>query len=278
MSANSSNSKSDYSTKKHVAGYADTESQPEKKQYRWIMLLGLPLWVALSFIFANLIVGIIFWILSVSGIELTSIMNAAVLQTITACGVYAVTFVIVAGVPYIIKQQMTDLKLIGLDRLPTWADIGLAPLGFIVYALISAFLTYIVMQLIPSLPLDQAQDVGFRALSRQYEYTLAFITLVVLAPLAEEVLFRGYLYGKLQKYVPVIPALIVTSLLFGMAHLPGSDHIQWSVALDTFALSIILCLLRTITGSIWAGVLLHMTKNAIAFYLIFVNPLLMMGL
>lgn len=241
------------------------------------MLLGLPAWVALSFVLANVLVGVGFWFANILGFNLASLMNMAVLQTITACLVYVVTFGIVVGVPYLVKRQVTDLKLLGLERLPTWADIGLAPLGFIVYALVSAALTYIMVQLVPSLPLDQVQDVGFKALSRQYEYTLAFITLVVLAPLAEEVLFRGYLYGKLQKYVPIIPALLVTSLLFGAAHLPGSDHVQWSVALDTFALGIIMCLLRTITGSIWAGVLLHMTKNAIAFYLVFVNPLLMMG-
>lgn len=251
--------------------------QTQKKKYRWAMLLGLPVWVAISFVAANFIIGFGFWVCGLLGVDLTSLMNAAVLETITACLVYLVTFAIVTGVPFVIKHQVTNLKLIGLDRLPTWSDIGLAPLGFIVYALISAVLTYVIAQLIPSLPLDQVQDVGFRALSRQYEYTLAFITLVVLVPLAEEALFRGYLYGKLQKYVPVIPALIVTSLLFGLAHLPGSDHIQWTVAIDTFALGIIMCLLRTITGSIWAGVLLHMTKNAIAFYLVFVNPLLMMG-
>ena len=37
-----------------------------------------------------------------------------------------------------------------------------------------------------------------------------------------------------------------------------------------FALSIVLCGLREITGTIHAGILLHMLKNGIAFYLLFV--------
>jgi hypothetical protein len=278
MSANSSNNAAEHHDKKHAARHATPESTtPVKRQYRWSMLLGLPVWVAVSFVLANVIIAAIFWLCNALGFDLTALVNSAVLQTITACLVYFMTFVIVVGVPYLAKRQVVDLKLIGLQRLPAWSDIGLAPLGFVVYALVSALLTYLATLLFPHLPLDQAQDVGFKALGRQYEYTLAFITLVVLAPLAEESLFRGYLFGKLQTYVPIIPALIATSLLFGVAHLPGGDHIQWSVAFDTFALSIVLCLLRVITGSIWAGVLLHMTKNAIAFYLVFVNPFLMMG-
>jgi hypothetical protein len=278
MSANSSNSATKHHDKEHAIQHAESDpTSPVKRQYRWIMLAALPVWVALGFVLANVIIVVLFWLCNILGLDLTALVNSAVLQTITACLVYFLTFVIVVGVPYLVRQQVIDLKLIGLQRLPLWSDIGLAPLGFIVYALLSALLTYLATQLFPHLPLDQAQDVGFKALGRQYEYTLAFITLVALAPLAEESLFRGYLFGKLQTYVPMIPALIVTSLLFGVAHLPGGDHIQWSVALDTFALSIVLCLLRVITGSIWAGVLLHMTKNAIAFYLVFVNPFLMMG-
>jgi membrane protease YdiL (CAAX protease family) len=97
---------------------------------------------------------------------------------------------------------------------------------------------------------------------------LAFVTLVVLAPIAEETLFRGYLYGKLKGHVPAIIAAIATSLLFGVAHM------QWNVGIDVFILSLVLCGLRSLTGSIWSGILVHMIKNAIAFYFLFINPIL----
>jgi membrane protease YdiL (CAAX protease family) len=90
--------------------------------------------------------------------------------------------------------------------------------------------------------------------------------LIIVAPVAEEVLFRGYLYGKLRKSVPVWAAIGIVSVLF------GSIHGQWNVAIDVFALSIVLCVLREITGSIWAGILLHMVKNGLAFYILFINP------
>ena len=94
------------------------------------------------------------------------------------------------------------------------------------------------------------------------------MTLVIVAPIAEEVLFRGYLYGKLKGYVPAIWAALATSLLFGIA------HFQWTVGIDVFILSMFLCGLRSLTGSIWAGILVHILKNALAYYILFINPLL----
>jgi hypothetical protein len=64
-------------------------------------------------------------------------------------------------------------------------------------------------------------------------------------------------------------AIIITSLLF------GAVHGQWNVAIDVFVLSLVLCSLREVTGNIWAGVLLHMLKNGLAFYLLFINPSLL---
>jgi membrane protease YdiL (CAAX protease family) len=126
-----------------------------------------------------------------------------------------------------------------------------------------------VLSLFTVIQINQAQDVGFSHLSKNYQYILAFITLVVIAPIAEETLFRGYLFGKLKKFVPVWVAIVATSLLF------GAIHGQWDLAIDTFSLSVILCLLRQFTGNIWAPILLHMTKNGIAYYFLFINPLIL---
>jgi membrane protease YdiL (CAAX protease family) len=182
--------------------------------------------------------------------------------------VYTLTITLAIGVPYILRRQKTTLTMLGLDRLPTWVDIGLSPLFFIGYSLITAAVLAITTTWIPGFPIDQVQDTGFKAFGSQSDNILAFLTLVVLAPLAEEVLFRGYLYGKLKGYVPAVAAAIATSLLFGIAHL------QWNVGLDVFILSLALCGLRSLTGSIWAGVLVHMIKNGIAYYFLFINPLL----
>ena len=156
----------------------------------------------------------------------------------------------------------------------SWTDILLAPAGMIVYLILSSLLILLATKIFPWFDVNQAQQTGFSQLSYRYEYIVAFMTLVVIAPVAEEVIFRGYLFGKLRKFVPFWVAAIVTSVLFGLAH--GA----WNIAIDVFALSMVSCVLRESTGNIWTSILIHMLKNGLAFYILFINPLLLttMGL
>jgi membrane protease YdiL (CAAX protease family) len=77
---------------------------------------------------------------------------------------------------------------------------------------------------------------------------------------------RGYLYSGLRSKLKYLPALLITSLLFGAAHLSENDSgLLWSGALDTFLLSVVLVYLRENTGALYAGMLVHMANNVIAF-------------
>jgi uncharacterized protein len=234
-------------------------------QKRVPIVLGLLFWVVLGFVAAQVLITGVVFVLSRLGIPFQSV-NQTVLQTIFAALVYIVTLAIVVGVPWWIRKIKTDKTELGLTRLPGWLDIGLAPAGFVIYTLATVAITSVVSQLIPGFDLNQVQETGFGNIAYRYEFMLAFVTLVVIAPIAEEILFRGYLYSKLRKYAPAWVAVILTSVLF------GAIHGQWNVALDVFALSLVLCVLREITGSVWAGILLHMMKNALAFYVLFINP------
>jgi membrane protease YdiL (CAAX protease family) len=51
----------------------------------------------------------------------------------------------------------------------------------------------------------------------------SLISTVVLTPVTEEVLFRGYLFRQLYARAgwPFVPAVITTAFLFGLAHLPA---------------------------------------------------------
>ena len=231
---------------------------------RWWLALVLPLWVVASFVLAQLILAAVYYLVLSTGVALDGI-NSSVVNTFIAACVYILTLVIVLGVPWLIKKKRTTLNDLGLQGLPTWSDIGLAPIGFILYLLASAIVVYVFGMIVPSFDASQTQNVGFENLSQQYEYVLAFITLVIIAPIAEETLFRGYLFGKLRRAVPLWVAMLVTSVLF------GAVHGQWNVGIDVFVLSMVACGLREVTGSIWAGILLHMIKNGLAFYILFIN-------
>lgn len=231
-------------------------------------MVGLPAWVFVSFVLANLVAVAVLSVLEATHIY-TPVTTSAMYNTILATSVYLLTLGITLGVPWFLRRRFTGRTDLGLTRLPSWMDITLAPAGAVIYLLASSALIILLTSIFPQIDVQQAQDVGFQNLANQTQYLLAFVTLVVLAPFAEEVLFRGYLYGKLRKHAPIWLAMLITGALFAAAH--G----QWNVAIDTFALSLVMTSLREITGSIWAGVLLHMMKNGLAFYLLFINPSLL---
>lgn len=151
----------------------------------------------------------------------------------------------------------------GVDQLPTLTDVGLAPIGYIAYILCSTALTAL-MSLFTWFNAQETQDVGFSYFLTTGDRICAIIATVFIAPIAEELIMRGWLYGKLRNQWRAPVAIILTSLVFAILH--G----QWNVGVAVFALSVILCGLREVTGTIWSGMLLHMLSNGIAFYLLYV--------
>jgi membrane protease YdiL (CAAX protease family) len=120
-------------------------------------------------------------------------------------------------------------------------------------------------KLLPSVDWEEAQNVGYDVLVSGKDYLLAFIALVVIAPICEEILFRGWLYGKLRGRMKALPAILLTSLMFGIVHL------QWNVGVTVFVMSVFMCIMRELTGAIYSGIILHMIKNGLAFYLLFMS-------
>lgn len=248
-----------------------------KRRLRRIgLIVGLPAWVAFGFVFAQLLISAVIMVLQALGVQLSSV-NTSILETALAACVYVLTLAIVIYVPLWVRRRSTTRADLGLTRLPSWMDIGLAPAGFVVYLLTSAIVVYLLTTYAPGFNGTEPQQVGFDDLTNKFEYLLAFFTLVMVAPLAEEAIFRGYLYGKLRKSVSLWLSVLVTSVLFGLLHMNWSDGtvVGLNVAVDVFILSLVMCSLREITGSIWAGVLLHMMKNGLAFYILFINPQLL---
>ncbi len=152
---------------------------------------------------------------------------------------------------------------LGVDKWPTFVDIGLAPIGYIVYSVL-ANLAMNLMQIFPWFQSDQLQDVGFGYFITTGDRVLAMLAIVFIAPIAEELIMRGWVYGKLRAKVKIGTAIVLTSLLFAVLH--G----QWNVGVGVFMLSVVLCSLREITGSIWSGMLLHILSNGIAFYILYI--------
>ncbi|MBQ8576368.1 MAG: CPBP family intramembrane metalloprotease [Clostridia bacterium] len=87
------------------------------------------------------------------------------------------------------------------------------------------------------------------------EMWLTVIATTFCAPLAEELIFRGLIYTRLRRGMPVGIAALLSALAFGALH--GTMlHLLY-----TIPMGIILCLFYEKYRSLWAPVLLHMGFN-----------------
>lgn len=266
MSLNSSNTIS--ATSSAVPSGDAPKPAIEKKPFhiRALFVIAFTAWVFFGFMLAQALIRALLWVLyHVFSISFESV-NETLFSTVGGIVIYALAIAIVIGVPWLIKKHRTSLKDLGIQRFPSWLDMLLAPAGAVAYIILTTIISTLAAMLLTFVDYSQVQETGFSNLATQSEYTLAFLSLVIVAPIAEELLFRGYLFGKLRKHAPLWASILITSLLFAVV------HFQWNVSIDVFALSIILCLLRVWSGSLWPSVLLHMLKNGVAFYFLFINP------
>lgn len=167
----------------------------------------------------------------------------------------------------IIKKRGLTLSFIGLGRRPVWSDLWNGMAGFAVFFGLLILASSLLAWLVPGFKTDQPQEVGFNNLNTTLDSLIAFMALVLLPPLGEEVLMRGYLYSGLRARWRFLPAMILTSLLFGVAHLQfgSSAPLVWGAAINTFILSVVLVFLRERTGVLYAGIAVHILNNLIAF-------------
>jgi membrane protease YdiL (CAAX protease family) len=172
--------------------------------------------------------------------------------------------------PFLRVKQAT-YKTIGLIR-PRLADIPRALAGYFVYFVSFGAVEVLITHFVPSINADQKQQLGFQNSAGLANMAMIFISLVILPPLAEEILVRGFLFGGMRRRLRFVPAALATSALFGVAHLQfGSGApLLWIAAIDTFMLSLVLTYLREKSGSLWPGILVHFTKNGLAFIALFV--------
>lgn len=81
------------------------------------------------------------------------------------------------------------------------------------------------------------------------------ISNMLVAPIVEEVIFRGLIFTRMNKAVPTVWAVIISSLVFGIAH----GQIVWMAY--AFLLGTLCAVMFVKTGSLLASIWLHMVFN-----------------
>lgn len=176
-----------------------------------------------------------------------------------------VNFLMVAGIEAgslwllarFLRRRGASFRELGFKK-PHGRDVLYVFMAFGVYFVLLATALGLINHYVPGFNGEQEQITGFEDASGP-GLLITFMALVVLPPLAEEIVFRGFLYKGLRTKFKVLPSALIVSGLFAFA------HAQWNVAVDTFILSMVMIFVLERSKNLWVTVGLHALKNSIAF-------------
>lgn len=111
--------------------------------------------------------------------------------------------------------------------------------------------------------LNAPENTPMEELFKHRQTALLFIAMAVLvAPLVEETLFRGYLYPMFARSFGIWPGIILTGVLFGFMH--GAQlGWTWSLVSVLVTVGIIFTFVRARTGSVLASFMMHLGYNSL---------------
>jgi uncharacterized protein len=89
------------------------------------------------------------------------------------------------------------------------------------------------------------------------------LRVVILAPIVEELIFRGVIFSGFQRIYPAFWAIFFSALLFALFHLN-----PWQLG-PTFLLGLLLGYVRLRTGSLLAAILTHALHNGMIFLTVY---------
>ena len=158
--------------------------------------------------------------------------------------------------------------LIGNGRIALsapWRCLRVAGIGLVLYWLASYVVGIAIILLYPDF--SNVNDASIAELTKD-NYTLMAIGTVLLAPITEETLFRGLVFGGLYNRSRVA-AYAVSVLGFSALHVVGYIGLYEPLLLLLCFLQYIpaamcLCWAYVRADSLWAPILMHMTVNQIA--------------
>ena len=99
-----------------------------------------------------------------------------------------------------------------------------------------------------------------------FSFVLVFLTVVVIAPIGEEMVFRGFLQRFLERsWGDITRAILISSLFFTLIHF----NPYW--AIQIYLMGLVLGYLSWLTKSIYPSILLHMSINGTSMLFIFLG-------
>ncbi len=184
--------------------------------------------------------------------DLDSLGARLVTQALLAGTLVGIAFAVAAGG----AGGLASPGALGLRR-PLRSPIGLAAaayVGYIVFALVYSTLVHPQQE-------DVTRDLGLG--QGTFGTIAAGVLIVIAAPFAEEIFFRGFIFGGLRRRFSFLAAAVLSGLIFGLFHFTGLSSI--GVVPQLALLGFALAWLYEKTGSIYPSIAVHAVNNALAF-------------
>ncbi|MCB1107956.1 MAG: CPBP family intramembrane metalloprotease [Chlamydiia bacterium] len=140
-----------------------------------------------------------------------------------------------------------------------------------IIGVVSQVVEFLIYVLTKTSPVDQVA-VRYLKMAKQSPFLLsiALITILIIAPLVEELVFRGFLYSYFRKKGSIIKGASLSSLIFALFHFsPEQGMSNISLFASLFILALFLAFLYERQRSLFAPIALHMTFNSISVIRIF---------
>lgn len=104
---------------------------------------------------------------------------------------------------------------------------------------------------------DIAVSFLFPRTELEYRWSLATSFTV---GICEEIIFRGFLYWQLAEWMPVLPSILLTNVIFGLVHYATG----FRNAFLAFVLGVLLSIIFVYTNSLWVPILIHILIDVYA--------------
>ncbi|MEZ5326746.1 MAG: type II CAAX endopeptidase family protein [Verrucomicrobiales bacterium] len=162
-------------------------------------------------------------------------------------------------------RRLNLVELFGLGRLKGWPLMAIALAWFIPAALAGFAIKFGFDHFVwraAGLDLeDQEIVIALRNGSAALKFSI-FLTAVVIAPVAEEMLFRGLMYAAVKRYTERYFAAVFSALAFGLIHANLGSFVPLVVLGMFFALA------YEITGCLAVPILMHALFNGVSMLMI----------
>ena len=116
------------------------------------------------------------------------------------------------------------------------------------------------------LPVPKSLPIDRYFTQSSYAYLMLAFGILV-APIIEELLFRGLIFPVAERSMGLVAGAIITSLFFALLHQGQLAH-AWAPLLLLFAVGMVLTLVRALANSLAASWIVHLAYNATLFGLL----------